>query len=245
MSNTLPVMLKALRLPTINQHYDSYQQQAIEKAWSHSEYLSKLCEQEVAKRYQTRIINWTREAKLSKGKSFSTLQIQELPKSIQQTVIGLKDNTQWALQADNVLLIGPSGVGKSHIAAALGHHLIEQGIRVKWLAATDLVQQLQQAKKDLDLMTFMTRLDKYRVLIIDDIGYVKKTDSETQVLFEFIAHRYESGSLIITSNQPFTHWDQIFPDTLMTVAAIDRIIHHATIVEIDGDSYRKKHQGNN
>lgn len=245
MSNTLPVMLKALRLPTINQHYDSYQQQAIEKAWSHSEYLSKLCEQEVAKRYQTRIINWTREAKLSKGKSFSTLQIQELPKSIQQTVIGLKGNTQWALQADNVLLIGPSGVGKSHIAAALGHHLIEQGVRVKWLAATDLVQQLQQAKKELDLMTFMTRLDKYRVLIIDDIGYVKKTDSETQVLFEFIAHRYESGSLIITSNQPFSHWDQIFPDTLMTVAAIDRIIHHATIVEIDGDSYRKKHQGNN
>jgi len=244
-SNTLPVMLKALRLPTINQHYDNYQQQAIEKAWSHSEYLSKLCEQEVEKRYQARVINWTREAKLSKGKSFSTLQIQELPQSIQQMVIGLKDNTQWALQADNVLLIGPSGVGKSHIAAALGLHLIEQGIRVKWLAATDLVQQLQQAKKELDLMTFMTRLDKYRVLIIDDIGYVKKTDSETQVLFEFIAHRYESGSLIITSNQPFSQWDQIFPDTLMTVAAIDRIIHHATIVEIDGDSYRKKHQGKN
>ncbi len=91
-------------------------------------------------------------------------------------------------------------------------------------------------------MGMMSKLDKYRVLIIDDIGYVKKNDSETQVLFEFIAHRYESGSLIVTSNQPFSHWDEIFPDTLMTVAAIDRIIHHATIVEIDGDSYRKKHQ---
>jgi len=157
-------------------------------------------------------------------------------------VIGLRDNTQWALQADNVLLIGPSGVGKSHIAAALSLHLIEQGIRVTWLQATALVQLLQQAKKDLDLMMVMSRLDKYRVLVIDDIGYVKKTDSETRVLFEFIAHRYESGSLIVTSNQPFSHWDQIFPDTLMTVAAIDRIIHHATIVEIDGDSYRKKHQ---
>ena len=104
------------------------------------------------------------------------------------------------------------------------------------------MQQLQQAKQELGLMKFMSRLDKYRVLIIDDIGYVKKTNSETQVLFEFIAHRYESGSLIITSNQPFSHWDQIFPDTLMTVAAIDRIIHHATIIEVDGDSYRKKHQ---
>ena len=88
----------------------------------------------------------------------------------------------------------------------------------------------------------MTRLDKYRVLIIDDIGYVRKTDSETQVLFEFIAHRYESGSLIITSNQPFSQWDQIFPDTIMTIAAIDRIIHHATIIEIDSESYRRKSQ---
>ncbi len=92
-------------------------------------------------------------------------------------------------------------------------------------------------------MTLMTRLDKYRVLIIDDIGYVKKTDSETQVLFEFIAHRYESGSLIITSNQPFSHWDQLFPDALMTVAAIDRIIHHSTIIEIEGESYRRKNKG--
>lgn len=242
MAESLPLMLKALRLPAFGQHYNDYQQQAIDKSWGYDQYLSKLCEQEVAQRFQTRIHHWTRESKLPRGKSFATLQINELPKAIRPTVIGLKDNTQWALQADNVLLIGPSGVGKSHIAAALGHHLIEQGIRVKWIAATALVQQLQQAKLALDLMSMMSKLDKYRVMIIDDIGYVKKTDSETQVLFEFIAHRYESGSLIITSNQPFSHWDQIFPDTLMTVAAIDRIIHHATIVEIDGDSYRKKYQ---
>ncbi len=242
MTEALPMMLKELRLPAFGQHYEDYQGQAIDQSWGYSQYLSKLCEQEVARRFQTRIHNWTKEAKLARGKSFATLAINELPKTIQQQVIGLRDNTQWALQADNVLLIGPSGVGKSHIAAALGFHLIEQGIRVKWLQATALVQHLQQAKQDLDLMGVMSKLDKYRVLIIDDIGYVKKTDSETHVLFEFIAHRYESGSLIITSNQPFSHWDQIFPDTLMTVAAIDRIIHHATIIEIDSDSYRKKHQ---
>ena len=111
---------------------------------------------------------------------------------------------------------------------------------MKWFSAVALVQSLQQAKRDLGLMTAMTRLDKYQILVIDDIGYVKKSDAETQVLFEFIAHRYESGSLIITSNQPFSQWDQIFPDTMMTVAAIDRIIHHATIIEIEGESYRKK-----
>jgi DNA replication protein DnaC len=152
----------------------------------------------------------------------------------------LKDQAEWARRAENVLLIGPSGVGKSHIAAALAYQLIEQNVRVKWFSAVALVQSLQQAKRDLVLMTAMTRLDKYQVLVIDDIGYVKKNDAETQVLFEFIAHRYESGSLIITSNQPFSQWDHIFPDTMMTVAAIDRIIHHATIIEIQGESYRKK-----
>jgi DNA replication protein DnaC len=131
-----------------------------------------------------------------------------LPPNVQQAIIGLKEQTDWAQRAGNVLLIGSSGVGKSHIAAALAGQLIEQGVRVKWFSAVALVQTLQQAKRDLDLMTTMTRLDKYQVLII-------------------------------TSNQPFSRWDSIFPDTMMTVAAIDRIIHHSTIIEIEGDSYRK------
>ena len=236
----LKLMLKELRLATFSQNLDNYQHQAIEKTWSYSEFLSKLCEQELARRFQTRTCKWTREARLPAGKSFATLDFADLPKAVQQSIHRLKDDHQWALQAGNVLLIGPSGVGKSHIAAALGHHLIERGVRVKWLSAGELVQQLQKAKKELDLMTYMTRLDKYPVLIIDDIGYVKKSDGETQVLFEFIAHRYESGSLIVTSNQPFSQWDQIFPDALMTVAAVDRIIHHASIIEIEGGSYRKK-----
>lgn len=241
MDKSLPIMLKQLRLPAFADHYETYASTATEQSWGYSQYLSKLSEQELARRYQSRIANWTREARLPPGKSFATLDITLLPKAVQKKVIALRDDTQWALQADNVLLIGPSGVGKSHIAAALALKLIEQGVRAKWITATALVQHLQQAKKALDLMTAMTRFDKYRVLIIDDIGYVKKTDSETHTLFEFIAHRYESGSLIITSNQPFSQWDQIFPDALMTVAAIDRIIHHATIMEIDAESYRRKH----
>jgi DNA replication protein DnaC len=236
----LTVMLKELRLTTFGQNLEDYQQQAIEHTWSYADFLSKLCEQELARRFQTRINKWTREARLPVGKSFANLTLSDLPKAVQQPILQLKDNQQWTLQAGNVLLIGPSGVGKSHIAAALGHHLIERGVRVKWFSSSELVQHLQKAKKELDLMTCMTRLDKYPVLIIDDIGYVKKSDGETQVLFEFIAHRYESGSLIVTSNQPFSQWDQIFPDALMTVAAVDRIIHHASIIEIEGESYRKK-----
>ena len=123
MVEALPMMLKELRLPAFGQHYRDYQEQAIEQSWGYGQFLAKLCEQEVARRYQTRIHNWTKEARLPRGKSFATLAINELPKTIQQKVIGLRDNTAWALQADNVLLIGPSGVGKSHIASVLGSHL--------------------------------------------------------------------------------------------------------------------------
>jgi DNA replication protein DnaC len=240
MPETIDLLLKELKLPAFSRHYQRHQEQAIEKGYGHIRYLSGLCEQEVADRYQKRVQKWISEAKFPADKRFANLNLTELSASVQQQVIALKDQTDWVHHAGNVLLIGPSGVGKSHIAAALAAHLIEQKVRVKWFSAVALVQSLQQAKRDLDLMTAMTRLDKYQVLVIDDIGYVKKTDAETQVLFEFIAHRYESGSLIITSNQPFSHWDQIFPDTMMTVAAIDRIIHHATIIEIEGESYRKK-----
>lgn len=240
MNKALPIMLRQLRLPAFAEHYEAFNAKASEQAWSYSEYLAKLSEQEIAQRFETRVKNWTREAKLPAGKSFSTLNMNELPKAVQKQVINLREQTEWAHQANNVLLIGPSGVGKSHIAAALALRLIEQGIRARFFSATELVQHLQQAKQELGLMQAMTRLDKYRTIIIDDIGYVKKDDAETQMLFEFIAHRYESGSLIITSNQPFSHWDQIFPDALMTVAAIDRIIHHAVIIEIDIDSYRRR-----
>lgn len=240
MPETIDILLKELKLPAFIRHYRRHQEQALAEGYGHVRYLSGLCEQEAADRYQKRVQKWTREAGLPAGKSLANLNLDEFSAAVQQQVLALKDHPEWAQRAGNVLLIGPSGVGKSHIAAAIAHQLIEQNVRVKWCSAVALVQGLQQAKRDLDLMTAMTRLDKYQVLVIDDIGYVKKTDAETQVLFEFIAHRYESGSLVITSNQPFSQWDQIFPDTMMTVAAIDRIIHHASIIEIEGESYRKK-----
>lgn len=240
MPETIDSLLRELKLPAFLRHYQRHQQQAIEKGHGHIRYLSGLCEQEIADRYQKRVQRWTREAGLPLGKSFASFDITELETSVQQQITDLKERIEWVHHAENVLLIGPSGVGKSHVAAALACHLIEHDIRVKWFSALALVQTLQQAKRDLNVMAAMTRLDKYQILVIDDIGYVKKSDAETQVLFEFIAHRYESGGLIITSNQPFSQWDQIFPDTMMTVAAIDRIIHHATIIEMNGDSYRKK-----
>ena len=243
-SHQVELLINQLRLKAMEKNYQQMAQLAIEQSWSYEQYLAKLCELEVARRYQNRVQVWTKDSKLAINKSFATLDLLELPKTVADNIVQLKDDVSWATDAQNLLLIGPSGVGKSHIAAALGNHLIEKGVRVKWFNATYLVQQLQQAKKELQLMQFMSRLDRYKTLIIDDIGYVKKSDGETHVLFEFIAHRYESGSLIITSNQPFSQWDHIFPDSMMTIAAIDRLIHHASVIEIDTQSYRKKHHKN-
>ena len=134
----------------------------------------------------------------------------------------------------------PVGLAKRIWPSPLAHALIEKSIRVKYFTATALVQQMQLARQELRLEQFFAKLDKYSAIVLDDLGYVKKTDTETQVLFELIAHRYETGSLIITSNQPFGEWDKIFTDTSMTVAAIDRVVHHSMLFDVDADSYRKR-----
>ena len=235
----LPILLKELHLGAMARQWEVLQEEALANHWTLAHYLTVLCENEVAHRHTQRLQRYRKESHLPAAKTLSQFDFGACPQANSTQLAHLAHNADWVERADNLLLFGPSGVGKTHLAAAIGHGLIEQGQRVYFTPTTQLVQQLQLAKRELKLPEALARLDKYEALILDDIAYVKKTEMETSALFELIAHRYESGSLIITSNQPFSEWDSIFSDNMMTVAAIDRLVHHAQIIEIQGESYRK------
>ena len=146
----------------------------------------------------------------------------------------------WLDQGANCLIFGPPGVGKSHLASAIGLALVENGYRVLFTRTTDLVQRMQVARRELALEALLARLDRYHLLILDDIAYVQKDQAETSVLFELISARYERRSLLITANQPFGEWNRVFPDETTAVAAVDRLVHHATILEMNVESYRRR-----
>lgn len=237
---SLPLLLKELRLTAVAKTWSSIADKSIQEAWEPAQYLAELCEIETNHRYENRLKRLLKESQLPTGKQLSQYDFNEISGVTAQQLQQKISRREWLTQGHNLMLFGASGLGKTHLAAAIGHGLIAKSIRVKFTSSTALVQQLQKAKEALSLDEALKKLDKYELLILDDIGYVKKSDSESQVLFELIAHRYERNSILITTNQAFSEWDSIFGDNMMTVAAIDRLVHHADIYEIEGDSYRKK-----
>jgi len=237
---SLPLLLKELRLTAMAKAWPALADKATKETWEPELFLAELCELETNHRYENRLKRLLKESRLPIGKQLSQYDFSEIKGITAQKLKQKMTQLDWLRQGHNIILFGASGLGKTHLAAALGHALLEKSIRVKFTSSTSLVQELQKAREALGLEDALKKLDKYELLILDDIGYVKKSDSESQVLFELIAHRYERNSLLITTNQAFSEWDGIFGDNMMTVAAIDRLVHHADIFKIEGESYRRK-----
>jgi DNA replication protein DnaC len=192
------------------------------------------------RRSRRRIERHLAEARLPIGKTFDSFDFEAAPVVSKAQMMALAAGDSWIDNGANLLLFGPPGAGKSHLAAAIGFALIENGRRVLFTRTSELVQRLQVARRELALESVLAKLDKYHLLILDDISYVSKDQAETSVLFELIGMRYERRSLLITANQPFGEWGKVFPDQAMTLAAIDRLVHHATIIEMNVESYRRR-----
>ncbi|MEM6437403.1 MAG: IS21-like element helper ATPase IstB [Cyanobacteria bacterium P01_D01_bin.115] len=221
-------------------HWQSLESQAMQEQWSYAQFLLALCDLEVNRRWSSRLKRNLKEAQFPGTKTLSNFDWTHIPKFNPAPLMQLATDINWLERAENCLIFGPSGVGKTHLSVGLARAAIELGKKAKFFSATVLVQQLQQAKLELLLPTMLKKLDRYDLLVIDDLGYVKKSEAETSVLFELIAHRYERKSLLITANQPFSQWHRIFADDMMTVAAVDRLVHHALIVEIHSESFRRQ-----
>ena len=237
--HALPAMLTALRLPSFHTHWPTLAERADKEGWPAARFLAALAEVEIAERETRRIRRHLIESRLPGGKTLATFDFKALP-GVPRARIEALAAGDWLETGANLIAIGNSGAGKTHLLCAIGHALVETGHRVLYTRTTDLVQKLQAARRDLALEAALNKLDRFDLIILDDIGYAQKDQAETSVLFELIARRYETRSLAIAANQPFSAWDRIFPDPAVTVAAIDRLVHHATILEMNVDSYRRR-----
>ena len=234
------LMLGELRLPGIKIVWAELAARADKEGWPAARFLAALAEYEIAERSRRRIARHLSEARLPVGKTIDTFDFTAVPMVSKAQVMALTAGDAWLAGGANLLMFGPPGGGKSHLAAAIGLALVENGWRVLFMRTTDLVQRLQVARQELALESAIAKLDKYHLLVLDDLAYVSKDQAETSVLFELIAARYERRSMLITANQPFGEWGKVFPDQAMTLAAIDRLVHHATILEMNVESYRRK-----
>jgi DNA replication protein DnaC len=236
----LTLILNELRLPAIKQLWPAFAERADKEGWPAARFLAAIAEHEIAERDRRRIERHLSEARLPPGKTIDSFDFDAVPMVSKAQVMAMCAGDTWLDKGANLIMFGPPGGGKSHLAAAIGLALVEHGWRVMFTRTSELVQKLQVARRELALENAINRLDRYHLLILDDLAYVAKDQAETSVLFELISSRYERRSTLITANQPFGEWGKVFPDPAMTLAAVDRLVHHATILEMNVESYRRR-----
>lgn len=236
--------LKELHLPAVRERFEEESDRARAESLSYEGYLFELMTLECEARWQNRIERLLRESRLPLEKSFENFDLKRLPSTVAHHVAVLKEGS-FLDRCENVLAFGNPGSGKTHLLSAIGLELVRQGRRVLFTTTALLVEDLLCAKRDLKLDRILKRLAKYEALIIDDIGYVQQDREEMEVLFTLLADRYERASIMLTSNLPFSKWELIFKDPMTTAAAIDRLVHHSVILELNLSSYRLEHSKSN
>ena len=228
--DTIRHHLHALRMPTAVQIVEDLLATGLQEDWSLETFLAELLEQEIEGRSQRRIERLQKASHLPVGKTLANFDQEQLPLRLRRLLSQLCTG-EFVDRAENLLVFGLPGRGKTHFSAAVGHELVHLGRSVLFTPTYRLVDGLLRAKRDLLLEQELRRLDRFEVLILDDIGYVQQSRDEMEVLFTLLAERYERRSVVITSNLVFSQWDQIFKDPMTTAAAIDRVVHHSIIVE--------------
>jgi DNA replication protein DnaC len=230
--------LRELHLPTIRRKFEEEARRAERETLSYEQYLLELTRAECEERQAKKIERLLRQSRLPLDKSLPTFDLKRLPAKVARHYQTLLDGS-FLERRENVLVFGSTGSGKTHSLCALGQELIRRaGRKVLLCKCSLLVQELLIAKRDLKLTKVLKKLNSFEALIIDDIGYVQQSREEMEVLFTLLAERYERGSVLLTSNLPFSKWEQIFKDPMTTAAAIDRLVHHSVILELNIPSYR-------
>jgi DNA replication protein DnaC len=217
--------------------FEELAHRAQQESHSYERYLLELAERECQARRGRRVERLLRESRLPLAKTLEALELKRLPPKVVQQVRGLLDGA-FLDRRENVLVFGNPGSGKTHVLSAISQELIRSGRRVYFRDCGLMVQDLLMAKRDLKLSRFFKGLSRYEVLVLDDLGYVQQSREEMEVLFSLLSERYERGSVMLSSNLAFSGWESIFKDAMMTAAAIDRLVHHCVIVELNVPSYR-------
>ncbi len=229
--------LKELHLPAFRASYPELARQAVQEGLSFERFLLGLAQRECQERHHKRVQRLLHDSRLPLEKSWTALDLKRLPAKVVQQARTLLEGS-FLDRHENVLVFGPPGSGKTHLLSAVGQELVRAGRKVLFRKCGLLVQELLAAKRDLKLAAVLKRLGGYEGVLLDDLGYVQQSREEMEVLFLLLAERYERGSVLLTSNLPFSGWEAIFKDPMTTAAAIDRLVHHSVIIELNIPSYR-------
>jgi len=233
----LELLLRELHLPTVRDNYEDLAHQAEQEGQSYEQFLLELVEMESQARRARRLERMLRQSKLPPDKTLASFDLKRIPVKVRQQVKTLLDGA-FLDRKENVLAFGQPGTGKTHVLCAIGQELIYRDRKVYFASTQLMVQELLIAKRDLALSKLLKKLSRFDALILDDLGYVQQSREEMEVLFTLLAERYERGSVMITSNLPFSKWEAIFKDPMTTAAAIDRLVHHSVILELNVPSFR-------